>query len=131
MPRVPISMPGEHGGVAADHDALRPMPGEHLEKSAATPGPPARIRGEDFQALGGEVLRQVTRAAKRKREADGEYEQAVTRAGRLGLSHREIAAAQVSHGTIRAILTRGSATMDNGRPTEEQPPDSEPGELAA
>ena len=50
---------------------------------------------------------------------------------RLGLSHREIAAAaHVSHATVRAILTRGS-TIDNGRAAEEQPSDSEPGELAA
>lgn len=61
------------------------------------------------QELSGDVLRQVTRAAKRKREADSEYEHAISRAGRLGLSHREIAAvAQVSHGTVRAILTRAS-----------------------
>jgi hypothetical protein len=50
--------------------------------------------------LSADVLRQVTRAAKRKREADSEYEEAIGRAGRLGLSPREIAtAAQVSHGT--------------------------------
>ena len=56
------------------------------------------------------MLRQVTRAAKRKREADSEYEQAIARAGRLGLSHREIAAAaEVSHGTVRAILARATA----------------------
>ena len=78
------------------------------------------------------MLRQVTRAAKRKREADSEYEQAITRAGRLGLSHREIAAAaQVSHGTIRAILTRGTTITDNGQRAEEQAPDSELGEIAA
>ena len=63
------------------------------------------------RALSTDVLRHVTRAAKRKREADSEYEQAVTRAGRLGLSHREIAtAAQVSHGTVRAILARATAS---------------------
>jgi DNA-binding CsgD family transcriptional regulator len=61
------------------------------------------------QELSAGVLRHVTRAGKRKHEADTEYEQAITRAGRFGLSHREIAAvAQVSHSTIRAILTRGS-----------------------
>jgi len=61
-----------------------------------------------------DLLRQVTRAAKRKHDADTEYEQAVTRAGRLGLSHREIAtAAQISHGTIRASLTRASTITDN------------------
>ena len=66
-----------------------------------------------------------------RRKRDTEYEQAIGRAGRLGLSHREIAAAaQVSHATVRAILTRGS-TIDNGRAAEEQPSDGEPGELAA
>jgi DNA-directed RNA polymerase specialized sigma24 family protein len=84
------------------------------------------------QELSGDVLRQVTRAAKRTREADREYEHAIARAGRLGLSHREIAAAaEVSHGTVRAILTRATATMDNGRADEEQPPDSEAGDIVA
>ena len=71
------------------------------------------------QALSADVLRQVTRAAKRKRDADTEYEQAITRAGRLGLSHREIAtAAEVSHGTIRAILTRTTtATTTDTQPS--------------
>ena len=35
-------------------------------------------------ALSADVLRQVTRAAKRKRDADSEYEQTIGRAGRLG-----------------------------------------------
>ena len=84
------------------------------------------------QELSADVLRHVTRAAKRKGEADSEYEQAIGRAGRLGLSHREIAAAaQVSHGTVRAILTRGSTITDNGQPAEAQPPDSERDEIAA
>jgi DNA-binding NarL/FixJ family response regulator len=66
------------------------------------------LRARD--ALSADVLRQVGRAARRKREADGEYEQAVRRAGRLGLSHREIAvAAEVSHGTVRAMLSRANA----------------------
>ena len=79
------------------------------------------------------MLRHVSRAAKRKRDTDTtEYEQAIGRAGRLGLSHREIAAAaQVSHGTVRAILTRGTAITDNGRSGELRSADSEPGELAA
>lgn len=34
------------------------------------------------QELSGDVLRQVTRAARRKRDADSEYEQAVGRAAR-------------------------------------------------
>lgn len=67
-----------------------------------------------------------------KREADSEYEHAITRAGRLGLSHREIAAAaHVSHGTIRAILARATPGANNGRADEPQPVDGEPGELAA
>jgi hypothetical protein len=53
------------------------------------------------------VLRRVERAARRKREADGEYVQAVLRAARLGLTHRDVAvAAGVAHGTVRAILAR-------------------------
>jgi hypothetical protein len=68
------------------------------------------------RALSTDVLRHVTRAAKRKREADSEYEQAIARAGRIGLSHREIAtAAEVSHGTVRAILARSSASLNGVR----------------
>lgn len=64
-----------------------------------------------------DVLRQVTRAAKRKREADHDHDQTIARAGRLGLSHREIAgAADVSHGTIRAILARGAASANGSGP---------------
>lgn len=59
------------------------------------------------EELGAEVLRRVERAARRKRETDGEYEQAVVRAGRLGLARRDVAAAAgVAHGTVRAILAR-------------------------
>jgi DNA-directed RNA polymerase specialized sigma24 family protein len=44
---------------------------------------------------------------------DSEYEQAIARTGRIGLSHREIAAAaEVSHGTVRAILARSSASLN-------------------
>ena len=83
------------------------------------------------QELRGDVLRQVTRTAKRKREADREYEQAIGRAGGLGLSHREIAtAAEISHGTIRAILTRGTTITTNRRLVEEEAPPSEPGDGA-
>jgi hypothetical protein len=64
----------------------------------------ARARRE----LGSDVLRRVERAARRKREVDDEYEHAIRRAARIGLPHREIAAAaQVAHGTIRAIVARG------------------------
>jgi DNA-binding NarL/FixJ family response regulator len=68
------------------------------------------------QQLSGDLLRQVTPAAKRKHDADAEYEQAIGRASRLGLSHREIAtAAQVSHGTVRAILTRATTQRPRSR----------------
>ncbi len=65
----------------------------------------ARARRE----LGSELLRRVERTARRSREAQAEYEQTVARAARLGLPHRDIAAAaQIAHGTIRAIITRVS-----------------------
>ena len=58
--------------------------------------------------LGSDVLRRVERAARRKREADGEYEHTIVRAARIGLPHRDIAAAaHVAHGTVRAIVGRG------------------------
>lgn len=64
-------------------------------------------QGRAREELGGDVLRRVERAARRKREAEREYEQAVVRAGRLGLAHRDVAAAaQVAHGTVRAIIAR-------------------------
>lgn len=54
-----------------------------------------------------DVLRQIARSARRRRETELEYEQAVIRGARLGLGHRELAgAAQVAHGTIRAIIAR-------------------------
>jgi len=77
------------------------------------------------EALRSDVLRQLTRAAKRKREADSEYEQAVHRAGRLGLSHRDIAqAAEVSHGTVRAILARTDAAVNGSAPNGAAPADA-------
>ncbi len=72
------------------------------------------------RALSGDVLKRIDRAAKRKHEADAEYEGAVQRAGRLGLSHREIAtAAHVTHGTVRAILTRRNAGVDSHQPSRD------------
>ena len=59
------------------------------------------------EVLGPDLLRRVERAGRRKREAEHEYEQAVVRAARLGLAHRDVAAAaQVAHGTVRAIVAR-------------------------
>ncbi len=80
--------------------------------------------------LGSDVLRRVERAARRKREADDEYQHAIARAARLGLPHREIGgAAQVAHGTVRAIIARG----DNGsadRTSGEAPTDTNGSEPA-
>jgi DNA-binding NarL/FixJ family response regulator len=65
-----------------------------------------------------DILRQIARAARRKRETETEYEQAVIRAMRLGLTHREVAAAaEVTHGTIRAILDRTQKPDDEQQPT--------------
>ena len=62
------------------------------------------------------------RAAKRKREADTEYGQPISARPGSDSSHREIAAAaQVSHGTVRAILTSGSAVTDNGAASRSMP----------
>ena len=139
--------------AAAAHDRLHAQAGDDLsdldqaghrvaEAASAAIAAGARLsaiadteRDGELRArreLSGEALRQITRIAKRKREADREYEQAIARAGRVGLSHREIAAAaEVSHGTVRAILTRGSTIKDNGRAAEPQSVDRERGELAA
>ena len=139
--------------AAAAHDRLKAQAGQDLsaieeagrrvaEAASAAIAAGARLSaiadaerdGEQRarQELSADVLRQVTRAAKRKHDADSEYAQAIGRAGRLGLSHREIAtAAQVSHGTIRAILARATPSANNGRADEPQPVDSEPREIAA
>jgi DNA-binding NarL/FixJ family response regulator len=70
------------------------------------------------QELRPDILRQIARAARRKRETEVEYEQAVIRATRLGLTHREVAAAaEVAHGTIRAILDRTHRPDDQQQPT--------------
>lgn len=54
-----------------------------------------------------DLRRRVERAAGRRRAAEHEYEQAVGRACRVGLAHRDVAAAaQVAHGTVRAIVAR-------------------------
>ena len=64
-----------------------------------------------------DILRQIARAARRKRETEAEYANVVIRAVRLGLTHREVAAAaEVTHGTIRAIVDR-----TQNRPEEQQP----------
>jgi hypothetical protein len=70
-----------------------------------------RVREE----LGRDALRAVERAAGRKREADHAYERGIVRAGRLGAAHREAAAAaEVAHGTVRAILARTQTPSGTG-----------------
>jgi hypothetical protein len=75
-----------------------------------------RARGE----LGPDALKRIARASRRRREADAEYEQEILRAGRIGLTHREIAnAAEVAHGTVRAILTRTEDASGQPPPVQE------------
>jgi DNA-binding NarL/FixJ family response regulator len=77
----------------------------------------ARARDE----LGPDALKRIARAARRRREADTEYEQEIYRAGRIGLTHREIAnAAEVAHGTVRAILAR-TETDPSQAPSSPEP----------
>jgi DNA invertase Pin-like site-specific DNA recombinase len=72
------------------------------------------------EEVGGELLRRVARAHKRKREADAEHQQAIRQAARIGLSHREIAqAAETTHGTIRAIVERGNTTQTSDPATQD------------
>ena len=78
----------------------------------------ARVRDE----LGKDTLRAVERAARRRRELEAEYQDAIRRAGRLGLAHRDIAsAAGAAAGTIRSLLTRpanGSTATHDDPPAE-------------
>lgn len=70
----------------------------------------ARGQEEVRNALRGDTLRSVERTGRRAREARIEHHQAIARAVRLGLSTREIAtAAQLTHGTVRAISNRLAA----------------------
>ena len=77
-------------------------------------------------ALSRELLTRVQRAARRRREADHDLHQAIARGARLGLAHRDIAAAaHVAHGTIRAVLTRANGDTTPAPPEpEETPPTS-------
>jgi hypothetical protein len=84
--------------------------------AAAEQAGQARVREE----LGKELLRVIERCARRRREIDREYEQAIRRAGRLGLAQREIAgAAGSAPGTIRALLARPDDAPSTLAPLEE------------
>jgi hypothetical protein len=76
-------------------------------------------------ALSRELLARVERAARRRREAEHDLHQAIARATRLGLAQRDIAtAAQIAHGTVRAILTRANSDTATapGEPDGTPPP---------
>ena len=77
----------------------------------------AEARGQDEvrDSLRGDTLRSVERTGRRARETRMEHHQAIARAVRLGLSTREIAAAaEVTHGTVRAISNRLAAVGADG-----------------
>ena len=73
------------------------------EIAAAEQTGQARMRNE----IGKDLLRAIERTARRRREIEHEYHDAIQRAGRAGLAHRDIAgAAGAAPGTIRSLLTR-------------------------
>jgi hypothetical protein len=76
--------------------------------------------------LRADVLRRVERAAKRKRETVADYDRAIDRAARIGLSHREIAgAASVSHSAVRAVLARTATTTTTNDTATAEPDNGE------
>jgi DNA-binding NarL/FixJ family response regulator len=79
----------------------------------------ARGKAELRNGLRPDALRRVERTGRQARDAQAEHHRAILRATRLGLSTREIAhAAQVAHGTVRAISNRLGAL-------QAEPPSSE------
>ena len=85
----------------------------------------SRGQSEIRQELRGDTLRKVERARRQMRDAERSYHTAVERAVRLGLSTREIAhAADVTHGTIRAITARLHGGDNGSTPTEATDRDS-------
>jgi DNA-binding NarL/FixJ family response regulator len=69
----------------------------------------AEARGKESirRTLRADALKLVERSGHRARESQAEHYRAIARATRLGLPMRDIAqAAQVTHGTIRAINNR-------------------------
>jgi DNA-binding NarL/FixJ family response regulator len=88
-------------------------------------GAEARGKEEVKRTLAGDALKRVERTGRQARDARAEHHRAIARAMRLGLSTREIAvAADVTHGTIRAIANRmavtgASADLEGGQPGED------------
>lgn len=84
----------------------------------------ARGKEEVKSALSGDALKRVERSGRQARDARAEHHQAIARAMRLGLSTREIAvAADVTHGTIRAIVNRLAIKGAGAKPESSQPID--------
>jgi DNA-binding NarL/FixJ family response regulator len=101
---------------ALAHAASAAIAAGHSLGAIADPENVGQRRARD--QLRGDVVRQISRAARRKRDTEAEYEQAVIRAVRLGLTHREVAAAaEVTHGTVRSILDRTDKAPDEPQPT--------------
>ena len=102
---------------AHDNTALGTARGEKQEAASR-----AMSEGHDFASiaaaeklgrddarrrLGGDLLKRVTKAAQRRRDADHDYRETVRQAVAVGLRHREVGeAAGVSHATIRAIADK-------------------------
>jgi DNA invertase Pin-like site-specific DNA recombinase len=89
----------------------------------------AEARGQEDvrDALRGDTLRSVERTGRRARETRAEHHQTIARAVRLGLSTREIAAAaDVTHGTVRAISNRLAGGAADGGPADVSHVDAEP-----
>jgi hypothetical protein len=88
-------------------------------------------------ALGGDALRRVQRTGRQAHDARTEHHRAIARAMRLGLSTREIAAAaNVTHGTVRAIVNRltvaaPGSDMERDQPAEDAGQPDEQAETTA
>jgi DNA-binding NarL/FixJ family response regulator len=86
----------------------------------------ARGQAQVRDALRGDTLRGVERTGRRARETRLEHHHAIARGVRLGLSTREIAAAaEVTHGTVRAISNRLAAAGAEGVPADGSHDDAE------
>jgi biotin synthase-related radical SAM superfamily protein len=116
---------GDHLGQALADAATAAIASGH--PIAAVADTEQRGQQRARAALSRELLTRVERSARRRREAEHNLHQAIARAARLGLAHRDIAtAAQVAHGTIRAILTRANGDTTPAPPEpEETPPASQ------
>jgi DNA-binding NarL/FixJ family response regulator len=80
---------------------------------AAMAAAEAQGRQQARDGLRSELLRKVTRSAKRVQEATDEHHREVRRAAAIGLSTRDIAsAAGLAHGTVRAIISREDRPSD-------------------